>query len=64
MTDEEVLAKVMRRLLEDTDQNAFVDVNPEDYPQSGTIDGNMTLEPGEAEVLDRIYRSARQAPSP
>lgn len=64
VNDEGVLAKVMRRLLEDTDQNAFVDVNPEDYPQSGTIDGNMTLEPGEAEVLARIYRSARQEPSP
>jgi hypothetical protein len=61
-TDDEILARVMRRILTDTEQNAFVQVNPEDYPESGVIDGNVTLEPGESEVLDRIYRQRHFKP--
>jgi len=56
VSDEEVLATVMRRML--ADEDVYIDVEP------GTpalcSDGWVKLEPGEAEVLYRIKQAARK----
>jgi len=59
VSDEETLARVMRRMLEDEDEEVYLDVDPE-HPRSATIDGHVDLQPSEAEVLYRIRQLARQ----
>ena len=53
--DEEVLARVMRRYLEDPEE-PYVDVKP--GAKSMCLDGWVSLLPGEADILDRIKRAA------